>query len=172
MIQLVDQMQSAHIFPASFMLRVLCKHQSGYCAMDWYCVVHNKRLSKFSSMTWTKFMTELGLHGILLQWKLSPWIVDVKVFYFPYFLLLTDPSSECRDGQTRLVNSSIATNNYNGTEFNVISGLIEVCNNGSWLTICYNESERFTEVNMKVVNQACQSMGYGGKWIVFGILIV
>ena len=85
--------------------------------------------------------------------------------YFTSFtvLRLTDLLSECGYGQTRLANSSITTKIYNGTEFNVIEGLIEVCVNGSWLTVCYNESEPFTEGNMKGVNQGCQVMGYDGK---------
>ena len=85
--------------------------------------------------------------------------------YFTSFTVLpsTDLLSECEYGQTRLVNSSVTSKNYNGTEFNVIEGLIEVCSNGSWLTVCYNESEPFTEGNMRGVDQACQVMGYDGK---------
>ena len=84
---------------------------------------------------------------------------SLPLSFFPWLALL----AECEDGQSRLVNSSITTNDYNGTGFNVIEGLIEVCYNGSWLTVCYNESEQFTEGNMRAVDHTCQSMGYDGK---------
>ena len=102
-------------------------------------------------------------HTVLLHWRdfreQLMWNFSLPLLFFPWLALL----AECEDGQSRLVNSSITTNDYNGMGFNVIEGLIEVCYNGSWLTVCYNESGEFTEGNMIAVDHTCQSMGYDGK---------
>ena len=71
--------------------------------------------------------------------------------------------SECQDGKSRLVNTSITTTyNDNGTLVNAITGLIEVCYNGTWQTVCYDGPDQFTEGNRRAVNFACQDMGYDG----------
>ena len=72
--------------------------------------------------------------------------------------------SECEDGNSRLVNPSIsATYNSNGTVNNTITGLIEVCFSGSWLTVCADGYQN-TEGNRKAINYTCQNMGYDGMW--------
>ena len=65
---------------------------------------------------------------------------------------------------SRLVNTSVSTasNGYGTVVNNTITGLIEVCIDGSWLTVCYDENSQFTEANRKAVNLACQRMGYDG----------
>ena len=80
-------------------------------------------------------------------------------FSFLYTILF----SECEDGKSRLVNSSINTtlNDY-GAMVNAITGLIEVCYNGAWVTVCYGGPDNFTEGNRRAVNFTCQEMGYDG----------
>ena len=73
--------------------------------------------------------------------------------------------AECQDGNSRLVNPSIsATYNSNGTVNNTITGLIELCINGTWLTVCYDEYQ-FTEGNRKLIHSTCQNMGYDGMCV-------
>ena len=73
--------------------------------------------------------------------------------------------SECEDGKSRLVDTSITSNiDGNDTVVNAITGFIEVCYNGTWLTVCGDTAELFTEGSMRVVNLACQDMGYDGMW--------
>ena len=75
-----------------------------------------------------------------------------------YFIL-----SECGEGSSRLVGTSVTNYiNDNGTAVNTITGLIEVCYNGTWLTVCYDGPEQFTEGSRRAVNLACQDMGYDG----------
>ena len=80
------------------------------------------------------------------------------------FLPLSNPFiSECTDGKSRLVNASVGTMiNDNGTVVNTVTGLIEVCYNGTWLTVCYDDPDQFTEGNRRAVNYTCQDMGYDG----------
>ena len=42
------------------------------------------------------------------------------------------------------------------------TGLIEVCIDGNWLTVCYDGHDQFTEGNRRAVNFTCQDMGYDG----------
>ena len=71
--------------------------------------------------------------------------------------------SECEDGKSRLVNTSVATMSSDyGSVVNTITGLIEVCYNGTWLTVCYEGLDQFTEGNRRAVNFTCQAMGYDG----------
>ena len=81
-----------------------------------------------------------------------------------FFLwLCTLLSSECEDGKSRLVNSSVTTmNSDKGTVVNTITGLIEVCYNRTWLTVCYDGPDASVEGNRRAVKFTCQDMGYDG----------
>ena len=90
--------------------------------------------------------------------------IEFKFSNFHLFYIYFDLSlSECADGRSRLVNTSVTTTiNDNGAVVNSITGLIEVCINGTWLTVCYDGPDHFTEGNRRAVNLTCQDMGYDG----------
>ena len=83
-----------------------------------------------------------------------------------FLWLIYIPLSECGYGRSRLVDTSISNFivDINGhfTMVTTITGLIEVCYNGTWLTVCYDGPEQFTEGNLRAVNLTCQGMGYDG----------
>ena len=72
-------------------------------------------------------------------------------------------SSACFEGHARFISPSVTTSSNNdGTTVNSISGLIEVCINNTWVTVCYDGPDQFTEENKNAVNIVCLNMGYDG----------
>jgi hypothetical protein len=72
--------------------------------------------------------------------------------------LVVECRRACNEGYARIVNG-VPTQLSNGSQ--AYTGILEVCNNGQWASICYNGSN-LTQNTQDAIRRACSGLGYTG----------